>query len=252
MSSDPGRNDGESGGATSAQDLVCQEPTCGKTFARKKATGRTPKFCSRACKSRADRARAAERQAAAAAPGEQPLPATALPVDLAEASGVLSAPEPAPPQLPVPAVADRGRLSATMPAGNARRLVQVTEAVQRRALAYLEALQNGDPVAAFQEFAEQLTTYNTLLRTTGRDLRDEARWPDLTHAQRHDARMREEWGLPEDWHESEKAEAAFHARLESSRGETPALSAAGEPPAVSPRTTGRGETTPAGPLPVST
>ncbi|WP_424706745.1 hypothetical protein [Kitasatospora acidiphila] len=41
MSSDPGRHDT----AARAQALVCQEPSCGKTFARKNATGRTLKCC---------------------------------------------------------------------------------------------------------------------------------------------------------------------------------------------------------------
>ncbi|WP_030240526.1 hypothetical protein [Streptomyces sp. NRRL S-350] len=178
------------------QARVCARPDCSNP-ALKGPTGRLSTYCSRSCRGKVDRAKAKAREAAAA---EAAAPAAA-------ARG-LAAPEPA--AAPTAAAPDlaasaAAALAAAVPADNdldrwgedGRYLLSLADALRRKLTRFLEETENGDPVAAFKELTLTLPGYSSRVFATAQDIRDKARWPDLTENERINRRVAERtdlWG----------------------------------------------------------
>ncbi|WP_371484893.1 hypothetical protein [Kitasatospora sp. NBC_00315] len=87
--------------------------------------------------------------------------------------------------------------AATGPAGedrwgeDGRKLLAVAEAMHRRLTRFLEETSTGDPVAAFDALAKVVSAYGTRAYMTAQEIRDKARWPDLSEHERIVARSRE-------------------------------------------------------------
>ncbi|MFC5889721.1 hypothetical protein [Kitasatospora aburaviensis] len=171
--------------ADAGQPPQCARPGCSNP-APKARTGRPALYCSRSCRSKVDRAKAKAREAAAEAAAAEPQP------------GPAAAPGSA---APVPAAAPA---AAAVPAGddrwdeNGRHLLGLADAMRRKLTWFLEEIETGnDPVAAFQELAARLPAYSTRAYMAAQEIRDRARWPDLTDSERLHRRMVERaelWG----------------------------------------------------------
>lgn len=72
-----------------------------------------------------------------------------------------------------------------------RKLLAVAEAMHRRLTRFLEETSTGDPVAAFDALAKVVSAYGTRAYMTAQEIRDKARWPDLSEHERIVARSRE-------------------------------------------------------------
>ncbi|MFD9597155.1 hypothetical protein ACFWA9_30985 [Kitasatospora sp. NPDC059973] len=179
---------------------VCERPECDNP-APKGRTGRPKQYCSRSCRSKADRAKLKAREAAAAveaaAPAAAPDPAAATPAPAAAPVAATPAPAAAP-DLAAPAATP---VAATPTAAvradddrwgeDGRYLLGIADALHRKLAAFLEETATGDPVAAFEELRLRLPGYSQRAFSTGQKIRDKARWPDLTDDERHHRRMLE-------------------------------------------------------------
>ncbi|MBD0694767.1 hypothetical protein BG452_17425 [Streptomyces sp. CBMA123] len=70
--------------------------------------------------------------------------------------------------------------------------------MRRKLTSFLLEIETGaDPVAAFEELAARLPSYSTRAYMAAQEIRDKARWPDLTDSERLTRRMLERaarWG----------------------------------------------------------
>ncbi|MGW7582727.1 hypothetical protein ACWGKU_28740 [Kitasatospora sp. NPDC054768] len=195
---------------STAPTRQCARPGCSNP-APKGPTGRPKQYCSRSCRSKVDRAKAKAREAAAqaaappAAPGPAAPPAApdaapgpaAAPLDAAPAAPNLgAAPDSAAPAAPAAAVPADDDLARWGEDG--RHLLGLADAMCRKLTSYLLEIENGgDPVAAFEELAARLPSYSTRAYMAAQEIRDKARWPDLTASERLTRRMlerAERWG----------------------------------------------------------
>jgi len=140
-----------------AEIRICARPDCGKPVPASPTRPRL--YCSRSCRSKVDRAKTAAREAEAEAAA-----AAAVEPDPAAAAG------------PSP---DEERYGA-----DGRYLLGLAEALRRRLVLFLEQTESGDPVAAFNELAHLLPGYKYRIYSHAQELRDKARWPDLTEHER--------------------------------------------------------------------
>ncbi|MFD5463052.1 hypothetical protein ACFWIQ_09530 [Kitasatospora sp. NPDC127059] len=175
---------------------------------------RPKQYCSRSCRSKVDRVKAKIREAAAArvvAPSApQPGPDAA--------PGPTAAPgTPAAPVAAVPVDAVLARWGE-----DGHHLLGIADALHRRLTRFLEKTADGDPAEAFAELAHVLPAYGTRAYMAAQDIRDKARWPDLTQHERVVARSCERIDR---WNEG-GAQGDDQAVVEddrfASRGETPA------------------------------
>ncbi|MFG2910872.1 hypothetical protein ACGF13_38230 [Kitasatospora sp. NPDC048286] len=182
----------------------CARPGCSNP-APKGPTGRPKQYCSRSCRSKVDRAKAKAREAAAgpATPPAAPdaaLGPAAAPLDAAPAApGPAATPDsaapvaPAAPAAAVPADDDLARWGE-----DGRHLLGLADAMRRKLISFLLEIETGDdPVTAFEELAARLPSYSTRAYMAAQDIRDRARWPDLTESERLTRRMlerAERWG----------------------------------------------------------
>ncbi|GAA1246816.1 hypothetical protein GCM10009665_42200 [Kitasatospora nipponensis] len=132
---------------------ICARPDCGTPVPPSPTRPRL--YCSRSCRSKMDRAKTAAREAAAAAV------------------------EPDPAAAPDPTQSDEEHFG-----DDGRYLLGLADALRRRLVLFLEQTQTGDPAAAFDELAHLLPGYKYRIYSHARDLRDKARWPDLTRHER--------------------------------------------------------------------
>ncbi|MFI9788476.1 hypothetical protein ACIHEI_33930 [Kitasatospora sp. NPDC051984] len=206
-----------------AEVRICARPGCGEPVPASPTRPRL--YCSRSCRSKVDRAKTAAREAEAAAAAA----AVAVEPDPAAAAG--------------PA-ADEERFGE-----DGRYLLGLAEALRRRLVLFLEQTETGDPIEAFDELAHLLPGYKYRIYSHAQELRDKARWPDLTTDERVHRRALERvdlWTIPvfdpnapvpgidDDFDDEEPAESA-------PRGES-GLSGPGQPrPGSAPQgeTTGR-------------
>ncbi|MEU4118902.1 hypothetical protein AB0F71_30970 [Kitasatospora sp. NPDC028055] len=175
----------------------CARPGCSNP-APKGPTGRPKQYCSRSCRSKVDRAKAKAREAAAgtAAPPAAPGPAAA-PLHAAPAApGPAATPDGAAPAAPAAAVPVDDDLARWGEDG--RHLLGLADAMRRKLTSFLLEIETGaDPVAVFQELAARLPSYSTRAYMAAQEIRDKARWPDLTDSERLTRRMLERaarWG----------------------------------------------------------
>ena len=152
----------------------CEGPGCTNLIPPHTGRGRPRKTCSQACKSRAARARTDGPRTAAAVPGPAAAP-----------GGDVGGERPADGQM-----SDRDNYR--------HRGVAVAGALRTHADTFLAAV-DADPMGAYQELMERVYDVTSLLNMSARDVRDRARWPALDADERTEARMREEWNLPDAW-----------------------------------------------------
>ncbi|MFD4661653.1 hypothetical protein ACFWP2_39290 [Kitasatospora sp. NPDC058444] len=165
---------------------LCARKGCSNP-ALKGSTGRPRTYCSRSCRSKVDRAKAkAREEAAQAAAG-------------AAAPDPSAAPPSAAPAAPVALAAAAGADDILARWGeDGQHLLGIASAMHRRLTRFLEETAAGDPAAAFAELAKVLPAYGTRAYMAAQDIRDKARWPDLSEHERVVARSRERidrWGL---------------------------------------------------------
>ncbi|MER7850576.1 hypothetical protein ABTZ03_42355 [Kitasatospora sp. NPDC096077] len=213
---------------SAAPTRQCARPGCSNP-APKGPTGRPKQYCSRSCRSKNDRAKAKAREAAAAnatppaAPDAAPGPAAA-PLHAAPAApdqGIV--PDCAAPVAPAAAVPADDVLARWGEDG--RNLLGVADALRRRLARFLEETAAGDPADAFAELARVLPAYGTRAYRAAQDIRDKARWPDLSEHERLVARSRERidrWGLDDQDDDGPE-------ETNAPRGETPAPTPAAAP-----------------------
>ncbi|MFJ6776804.1 hypothetical protein ACIQOV_38590, partial [Kitasatospora sp. NPDC091257] len=233
MENEPGRN---SGGEVALFDLDgdqvegarCEGPDCETALPSRTGRGRRLAYCSQACKSRADRARVKARTAAALlGPDGSAVAADATPQERPE-----------------------GERPAAGLLVERQRVLGAADAIRNRAEDFLAAVDD-DPMSAHAKLAEDVYVLVSLLVTSARDVRDAVRWPGLDADARTEARIREEWNLPDAAPGNEKSPRGdFLAPLrdgyragETPRSENGAVSS-GRPAAPK---TPRGETTGAAP-----
>ncbi|MGW2402896.1 hypothetical protein ACWCYY_40800 [Kitasatospora sp. NPDC001664] len=149
----------------------CEGPGCTNTIPPHTGRGRPRKTCSQSCKSRAARARTDSPRSAAAVPGPAEAPT----------GGEV-------PEYDVMSERDNYR----------RRVAVSADWMRRHADTFLAAV-DADPMGAYKELMERVYSVTTQLNMNARHVRDQARWPDLDADERHEARMREDWNLPDDW-----------------------------------------------------
>ncbi|MGW4805865.1 hypothetical protein [Kitasatospora sp. NPDC004272] len=135
-------------------------------------------YCSRACRSKVDHAKAKAKKAAAApaAPPPAPVPVPATTRPAAPASPVVST-----------WAADGERWG-----DDGQRLLGTADALRRKLTGYLLAIEAGtDPATAFKALAELLPSYSTRIYRTAQEIRDKARWPDADEDERVRRRLME-------------------------------------------------------------
>lgn len=147
----------------------CEGPGCTNLIPPHTGRGRPRKTCSQSCKSRAARARTDNPRSAAAVPGPAEAPA-----------------------------AGPGADALSCRDSYRRRVVMTAEAMRTHVDTFLAAVDE-DPMGAYKELMERVYGVTTRLNMSARDVRDQVRWPGLDADERHEARMREEWGLPDTW-----------------------------------------------------
>ncbi|MEU4303478.1 hypothetical protein [Kitasatospora aureofaciens] len=206
-SAPPNATDQPADGADQAR--VCARPDCPNPVPAARTRPRL--YCSRSCRSKVDRAKAKAREAAAAAAAPAATPEQAAEIE-PPAARDLAAPAAAAPVAAVPAD-DDDRWGE-----DGRYLLSLADALRRKLTRFLEETENGDPVAAFKELTLRLPGYSSRVYATAQDIRDKARWPDLTQSERVTKRMLERidlWGdqADDDQHQDDDGSA--------SRGETP-------------------------------
>ncbi|WP_404867251.1 hypothetical protein ACI1MP_37125 (plasmid) [Kitasatospora griseola] len=177
------------------QPTSTDQPTDGAPAARKCArTGcetplppsrtRPRTYCSRACRSKVDHAKAKAKKAAAEAAVPPPAPAP-----------VPAAGQPAAPAAPV---VSTGAADGERWGEDGQRLLGTADALRRKLTNYLLDIEAGaDPAAAFKALADLLPSYSTRLYRTAEEIRDKARWPDADQDERVRRRMMERidrWG----------------------------------------------------------
>ena len=156
----------------------CEGPGCANTIPPHTGRGRPRKTCSQSCKSRAARARTDSPRSAAAGTGP------------AEAPG---AGDPELEERPAPGGQPESDLDH-----HRERVRSIAGSLRRHADVFLAAV-DADPVSAHAELMKRVYDVTTLLNMSARDVRDQVRWPELDAEERTDARMREEWNLPDTW-----------------------------------------------------
>ncbi len=155
----------------------CEGPGCTNLIPARPGRGRPRKTCSQSCKSRAARARTeGPRSAATAVAGSAASP---------DGEDQVGGERPADGQM-----SDRDNYR--------HRVLTVAGALRTHAVAFLAAVDE-DPVSAHRELMERVYNVTSLLNMSARDVRDQARWPGLDADERTEARMREEWNLPDTW-----------------------------------------------------
>ncbi len=150
----------------------CEGPGCTNTIPARPGRGRPRKTCSQSCKSRAARARTDNPRSTVTA----------------EAG---------------PAASPDGREQPADAGTDERdnyhhRVVAVAGALRTHADTFLAAV-DADPMGAYKELMERVYDVTSMLNLSARDVRDRARWPGLDADERTEARMREEWNLPDAW-----------------------------------------------------
>ncbi|MGW4697964.1 hypothetical protein ACWEO1_36940 [Kitasatospora cineracea] len=169
----------------------CARPGCEEPLPPSRTRPRT--YCSRACRSKVDHAKAKAKKTAAEAAA--PPPATAsVPAAVAE-----------PPAAPAPAPAPAAPVVSTWAADGERwgedgqRLLGTADALRRKLTGFLLAVEAGaDPAAAFKDLTSLLPSYSQRIYGTAQEIRDKARWPDADQDERIRRRMRERVHLWDD------------------------------------------------------
>ncbi|MFH8383490.1 hypothetical protein ACH4E7_21495 [Kitasatospora sp. NPDC018058] len=153
----------------------------------------------------------------------------------AAAPPAAGAPEPvAAPDLAAPAAAavPAAAVPSDDPWGeDGRYLLSLADALRRKLTAFLEETENGDPVAAFKEQTLRLPGYSSRVFATAQDIRDKARWPDLTESERVSRRLVERIDLWGDDAGSTDDDQDQDGDGSASRGETAAADEDQEQPA---------------------
>ncbi|GLW58072.1 hypothetical protein [Kitasatospora phosalacinea] len=163
----------------------CARPGCEEPLPPSRTRPRT--YCSRACRSKVDHAKAKARKAAAEAAAPSPAPAPGP-----------AATAPAVPAVPVVSTwaADGEHWGE-----EGQRLLGTADALRRKLTNFLLDIEAGaDPVAAFKVLTDLLPSYSTRLYRTAEEIRDRARWPDADPDERIRRRMMERIDL---WDEAD-------------------------------------------------
>ncbi|MFJ6774829.1 hypothetical protein ACIQOV_28385 [Kitasatospora sp. NPDC091257] len=221
MENEPGRNgevalfdlDGDQ-----VEGARCEGPDCEEPLPPREGRGRRLRYHSQACKSRADRVRVKARTAVGLPGPAKPAAAAATPQE---------------------------RPAAGLPVER-QRVLGAADAIRKRTEAFLAAVDD-DPMGAHTELSRQIYALASRLVTSARDVRDAVRWPGLDADARTEARIREEWNLPDAApgdQKTDRRDFPVPLRDPSGTGETPRgeNSAASTARPAAPKTP-RGETT---------